>query len=329
MTDDAGEEYAVPRYRDPERAARIVEARRRGERYTDIAAREGVSWQRIQRICEDAGLTARSPAAAPPKRCAWAGCGKLMRRREAVYCSRGCAAAADPFGKRAYERRRDSGATWQEIAEDAAHGRRPDLPPAQRGREARRVAWRYAEAHGLPWPLPDRAAAERIARRDEEGMAEVREMVERERRVLALRDALPNDRTISRDEAERFLVELYRIGMRFGHIAERTNCSWDYVESVVRRRAPMLIRPRAGRGKKAPRRSPLLDLRELRKAWRAEELRRQRDRQDARMLAAYLAGEPLPEISRRESISRIRAWERISAASPAPLPRPGTVARRT
>lgn len=306
MTDNAGGDNAVSRHRDLERRARIVAARRRGECYTRIAVREGVSWQRIQQICWDAGLV-----------------------------------RPDPFGKLFYERRREAAATWREIAEDATSGWRPHISAARRAGEARLAALRHARAHGLPWPLPNRAAleratrraeraakrAERAARRDEKGLAEVHEIVERERRVLALRDALPKDRTISKDEAERFLVELYRTGMSFSHIAERTNCSWSYAKAVVRRLAPELIRPQAPRGKKVRHVGPLLDLRALREAWRAEEHRRLRDEQDARMLAAYLAGDSLRDISRREIIPAVRAWERISAASPELLPRPGPIAR--
>ena len=194
MVEDTSQEYAVPRYRDPERAARIVEARRRGETYKEISAREGVSPQRIQQIYRKAVLTVRHP----PKPCARPGCGKPVPRRTSIHCSQKCAVAA----------------------------------------------------------------------RDEEGMAEVQEMVEHERRVLALLDQLPKDRTISRDEAERFLVELYRTGMKYSHIAKRTNCYTSYVEDVVRRRAPELARPREGRGKKKPPLGPLLDFRELRNAWR-------------------------------------------------------------
>lgn len=323
MVDD-GREYALPRYRDPARMARIVEARRRGERYTEIAAREGVTPQRIQQICRDAGLTVRKPTTPPPHPCAWTECGNLLRNPSASYCSEKCAAAADPVAKHFYERRRESGATWREIADAAA----PDLAP-RRGGAARRAAQRYARALGLPWPLPNLATLERMARRDEKGMAEVREIVEHERRVLALRDALPKDRAISRDEAERFLVALYRIGMSFSHIAERTNCSVGCVARVLRRRAPELIRPREGRGKKAPSSlSPLLDIRALRKTWRDKEHRHRKVRQDARMLAAYLAGDSLPDISRRENIARIRVWERISAASPEPLARPEFIDRR-
>ena len=272
MVEDASQEYAVPRYRDPERAARIVEARRRGERNKDIAAREGLSPERIRQICRDAGLTVRRPTTPPPHPCAWTECGKLLRDSSAIYCSRQCAVAARSSASRAfyYERRRDTGATWREIA-DAAPDRRSDREPAKRARTAYIAARNYAKANGLPWPLAGRATAARIARRDEEGMAEVREMVERERRVLALLDELPKDRTISRDEADRFLVELYRTGMKYSHIAKRTNCSASYVEEVVRRRAPEMARPREPRGKKKPPLGPLLDFRELRKVWRTEE----------------------------------------------------------
>lgn len=80
------------------------------------------------------------------------------------------------------------------------------------------------------------------------------------------------------------------------------------------------------RGKEAPPLAPMLDIGDRRAAWRAEENRHRRDRQDARMPAAYLAREPLSEISRRENIARIGAWER-KAASPEPLPRSGFIAR--
>ena len=83
MVDDDGLKHAVPHYRDPEKTARVVAARRRGERVKDIAAREGVSPQRISYICRDAGLTARRSTTSPPKACAE--CGKLMRDRSAVY----------------------------------------------------------------------------------------------------------------------------------------------------------------------------------------------------------------------------------------------------
>ena len=248
-----------------------------------------------------------------------------MRNRADVHRSH----RADPIGKQFYERRRDTGATWREIADAAAPGRRSDLQPERRADEAYRFARRYAMAHGLPWPLPGIAAMERAARRDEEGMAEVRETIEHERRIRMLLDALPKDRTISRDEAEGFLVELYRTGMRFSQIAQRTNCSWKYAEAVVRRRAPELVRSGTPRRKRTRHVGPLLDLRALRAAWRVEEQRRGRDRQDARMLAAYLAGESLADIARRESTSRIGVWERISAASPEPLPPPGTHRPRT
>lgn len=256
MVDDASGEYAVPQYRDPEKTARIVEARRRGKSLNDIAAREGVSRQRVWAICRDAGLTPRSRTTPPPHPCAT--CGKLLRVLSAVYCSRKCAAARHPDGREFYERRRDTGLTWREIAAAAPGGARP------RHEAVRRAARRYAEDHGLPWPLP----SERIARRDDKGEAEVRAIVEHEKRILALRDALPKDRAITKGEAERFLVDLYKTGMRFGHIAERTNCSRDYVVSVVRRLAPEAIRARAPRGEKAPHGGPLLDLRELRLTWR-------------------------------------------------------------
>ena len=103
-------------------------------------------------------------------------------------------------------------------------------------------------------------------------MAEVRQMIEHEGRVCALRDALPKDRTITEAEVERFLVELYRTGMKFRHIAQRTNCSDTYVRSVVRRLAPELLRPHEGRGKKKPPLGLLLDIPKLRKAWRVEQL---------------------------------------------------------
>ena len=240
--------YAV-RFRDPERTARIVAARQRGETQKAIAAREGISRVRVGQICRDAGLTKRRPPTPPPKPCADA------------------ANAANLIGKHFYERRRDSGATWREIADDAPDSR-PDPAKA-----AQKAARRYAKANGLPWPLPNLVRSERMARRDEEGMAEVRQMVEHEGRVRALRDALPEDGAITEAEVERFLVELYRTGMRFMHIAQRTNCSDTYVKSVVQRLAPELLRPREGRGKKKPPLGLLLDIPKLRNTWRFEHYR--------------------------------------------------------
>lgn len=317
MVDDDGLEYAVPHYRDPEKAARIVAARRRGERVKDIAARERVSHQRVSRICRDAGLIARRSTTPPSKACAE--CGKLLRNRSAVYCSRKCAAAAlypNPAGKRLYELRRDGAATWTEIAD--AHGWRPDLPQPARRIQAAASARRYAKRHGLPWPLPDRGRSERLETRAKTRAAETRKAVEEESRIQALLDALPKDRTITEPEAERFLVELYRIGLTFGRIAARTNCSADYVEKVVRRRAPELIRVGATRGKKAGRAAPLLDLRAARQVWRLEGYRVRRAEQDARMAAAYLAGEPVRDIARREGLGRDAVMKRISEATPKP-----------
>ena len=187
MVDDDGLEYAVPHYRDPEKTARIVAARRRGERVKDIAAREGVSHQRVSRICRDAGLTARISTTPPPKACAE--CGKLLRNpcgglllqemRSRRRCTRNSAS------ERASTRlRRDGAATWAEIAN--ALGWRPDLPQPARRAQAAATARRYAEAHGLPWPLPDRAKAERLARRAEKAAAEIGEVVEEESRIQAL-----------------------------------------------------------------------------------------------------------------------------------------------
>ena len=65
MADDIGQQYAVPRYRDPEKAARIVEARRRGEKVKDIAAREGVSCSWVWLVLRNARLTVRSPTTSP------------------------------------------------------------------------------------------------------------------------------------------------------------------------------------------------------------------------------------------------------------------------
>ena len=67
MGDEPGQDYAVPRYRDPGRSARIVEARQRGERIGDIVAREGASPRRIRQIRRDTRLSVRSPAAPPPR----------------------------------------------------------------------------------------------------------------------------------------------------------------------------------------------------------------------------------------------------------------------
>ena len=67
MGEDAEQEHAAPRYRDPGRSARMVGARRRGERIGDIAAREGASPRRVRQIRRDAGLTVGSPATPPPR----------------------------------------------------------------------------------------------------------------------------------------------------------------------------------------------------------------------------------------------------------------------
>ena len=227
MTDDAGQEYGVPLYRDTKRAARIVEARRCGDLYADIAAREGLTRQRIHQICRDAGVTGRIARSRLPRPCARTECGKLLRDPSAVYCSNDC------------------------------------------------------------------AKSERAARRGERGMAEVREMVEHERRVLALHDALPKDRMISRDEAEQFLVELYRTGMSLGHIGKRTNCSYEYVKNVVRCPAPELLRPRERPTRKKPALGPLLDIGELRNTWRVERYRR-------------LAGAPLRDSGPSLMMKRLR-----------------------
>lgn len=77
-----------------------------------------------------------------------------------------------------------------------------------------------------------------MARRVEKRAAAVQEIEDAESRIRALLDELPKDGTITEPEAERFLVELYRVGLSFGRIAARTNCSESYVEKVVRRRAP-------------------------------------------------------------------------------------------
>ena len=73
MGDDPGQDYAAPRYRDPGRGGRIVEARQRGERIEDVAAREGASPRRLQQIRCDTGLSVRSPATPPPRPHAGAG----------------------------------------------------------------------------------------------------------------------------------------------------------------------------------------------------------------------------------------------------------------
>ena len=73
MDDEPGQDYAVPRYRDPGRSARMVGARRRGERIGDIAAREGVSPRWIRQIPRDGGRTVGSPAVPPPRPRAGAG----------------------------------------------------------------------------------------------------------------------------------------------------------------------------------------------------------------------------------------------------------------
>ena len=316
MADDSLE-YAVPRYRDPEKTARILAARRRGERVRDIAVREGVSPQRVSLICRDAGLCARRSTTPPPKACANAECGKLLRNPSAVYCSGRCVAAArhrNPAGKRLYEARRELAATWSEIA--VALDWRPDLPRRARGHGAAAMARRYAGRHGLPWPLPDLARSERLARQAETRAAAARDTEETESRVRALLDALPRDRIVTEPEAEQFLVELYRVGLPFARIAARTNCSGTYVEKVVRRRAPELIRPGATRGKKVPLGPLLLDLREARSHWRTEGFWERRAAQDSRMREAYEAGKTLRQIGKREGLSRAAVARRIGTKPP-------------
>ena len=159
MSEDAEQEHAAPRYRDPERAERIVTARRRDDRVKDIAAREGASRRHVWRVCRDAAM------------------------------------------------------------------------------------------------------------RDEEGMADVRETVEHEGRVCALLDALPKDRTISRDEAQGFPVELYRTGMKHAHRKADELRSGICAGGGAPPRAGVGSTIRGRAGNKTPPLGPLLDFRELRKAW--------------------------------------------------------------
>lgn len=211
-------------------------------------------------------------------------------------------------GKRLYERRRNTGASWLDVAR-ALHWR-PELPPEKRRRQAMCGARGHARTHNLPWPLP-RTATDRLAR----VAAATRQAVETERRVRKILDGLPADRPISEDEAERVLTELYRAGLGSIEIAARMGCSSAYVLKVVRRRAPELLSRNRVRGKKARTVEQAYDLREARKTWRAEGYRRRRNQHDAGMFAAWLAGTSLRDIARRAGIGRDAVMKRISGAS--------------
>ena len=211
-------------------------------------------------------------------------------------------------GKRLYEYRRDTGAGWLDVAR-ALHWR-PQLPPEKRGRQAMHGARGHARTHDLPWPLR-RTETGGLARR----AAATREVVETERRVRVILDGLPSEGPISGADAERVLTESYRAGLGSIEIAARMGCSPAYVLKVVRRRAPELPSQDRVRGKKRPTVERAYDLREARKTWRAEGYRRRRNREDARLFAAWLAGTPLRDIARRAGIGREAVMQRISGAS--------------
>ena len=124
-------------------------------------------------------------------------------------------------------------------------------------------------------------------------------------RIRKLIEELPTDRPITIAEAERILVEMYRIERNSERIAARMGCSGQYVLTVVRRHEPDLIWRGRRRGTPAPLPEQVYDLREARKFWRAEGYRNQAGR------AGCADGEGLPrgrgrsrDIARRECIGR-------------------------
>ena len=167
MVDDDGLEYAVPHYRDPGKTARIVAARRRGERVKDIAAREGVSHQRV---------SLHLPGRRADRQAVDGTAAEGLRRvREAP---------AEPLGHLLLQKVRRGGAVLKLTPGNAftsfgatvrPHGPRSRMRSAgapicrsPRGDSRRRRAHDATpRTHGLPWPLPDRAKAERLARRAE------------------------------------------------------------------------------------------------------------------------------------------------------------------
>ena len=134
-------------------------------------------------------------------------------------------------------------------------------------------------------------------------------------RIGKLIEELPTDRPITKAEAERILVEMYRIERNSERIAARMGCSGKYVLKVVRRHEPDLIWRGRRRGSPAPLPEQVYDLREARKFWRAEGYRIRRAEQDARMAKAFHAGESLRDIARRECIGREAVRKRILEAA--------------
>lgn len=135
-------------------------------------------------------------------------------------------------------------------------------------------------------------------------------------RVRRLIEELPKNRPISKAEAERVLVEMYRIERNSERIAARMGCSGSYVLNVVRRHEPDLIWRGRRRGGRARLPDKIYDLREARKIWRAEGYAIRRAEQDARMRRAHETGESLEEIARREGLGRNAVLKRISNAEP-------------
>lgn len=135
-------------------------------------------------------------------------------------------------------------------------------------------------------------------------------------RVRCLVEELPKDRPISEAEAERVLVEMYRIERNSERIAARMGCSGSYVLKVVRRHEPDLIWRGRRRGGRARLPEKIYDLREARKIWRAEGYAIRRAEQDARMRRAHEAGESIQDIARRECLGQNAVFKRISDAEP-------------
>lgn len=140
-------------------------------------------------------------------------------------------------------------------------------------------------------------------------------MVDRDSRIRAILAELPRDRTITKAEAERFLVELYRVERNSERVAARMGCSGKHVLRVVRRIEPGLIWRGRRAGKPAPLPEQVYDLRKARDRWRVEGYRIRRAEQDMRMLKAYEAGTSIQDIAKRECLGRDAVLERIAAAA--------------
>ena len=144
---------------------------------------------------------------------------------------------------------------------------------------------------------------------------ETKDMAGENAKVRRILRSLPKDRPITRAEAERILVRLYRAGESSVRIGALMGCSGDYVLKVVQRKAPELIRSGApSKGKRAPRPQPVYDLRAARAVWRATEYEARRAEQDARMTKAYNAGASLRDIARRECLGLDAVAKRIADA---------------